>query len=204
MKNIRTLNDIEKKIVYAYELLSGESYVEEDETEDGTFYINDLSDTVVYDDRGDLIIAILDTLNEWSKEPGLKKALTEYMNYYDVGDYLALMLMSDTKTTVCPIGNGYLSAPNEIRAYYHETSDILAFYDDESDGTKKDMMETLNQLFPPLKRWAVDFKDALGTTICTVYTETATSAEAITKAITSDEKPKDNWHTVHARYIKTV
>lgn len=204
MENIRTLNDIEKKIVYVYELLSGESYVEEDETEDGTFYINDLSDTVVYDDKGELIVSILYTLNEWAKEKELKKTLTEYMNYYNVGDYLALMLMSDINTTVCPVGNGYLSAPNEIRAHYNESGDILAFYDDESDGTKKDMMETLNQLFPPLKRWAVDFKDALGITICTVYTETATSAEAITKAITSEEKPLDNWKTITARYIKTI
>lgn len=187
MKDIKSLNFIERKLVGVYESLS-DAVVSED-TEDGQFYIDTFGDSWTTEDKTELMAEVITSLNEWMENENITDTIKEGETLESVGDYLPLFLGLPNDTTVLAVGNGEVAAPSTTTAYLHTSYDdfsVLAIYDYETneESTKAD----LEELFPSVK--INDYVVTLGTksgfgsqTPYRVVIRAENEAEAINKAM---------------------
>lgn len=131
---------------------------------------------------GELITLAVDSLND-SLESETADLLNNDWSLVSVGDYLPILLSLDYNTTVLPIGNGALSAPNTITALIHTDvykNQYLAIYDYEEveKETKKALEEVLPSKFP---LWCVVLKQ--GDTERHFFEEAETKADAVKMAL---------------------
>lgn len=187
MKDIKSLNFVERKLVGVYEALS-DATVSED-TEAGQFYIDTFGDSWTTEDKTELMAEVITSLNEWFENENIIDTIKEGETLEDVGDYLPLFLGLPNDTTVLAVGNGAVAAPSTTTAYLHTSYDdfsVLAFYDWETND--KQVRADLEELFPSVL--INDYVVTLGTksgfgsqTPYRTVIRAENEAEAISKAI---------------------
>lgn len=189
MKDIKSLNFIDRKLVGVYESLS-DAVVSED-SEVGQFYIDTFGDSWTTEDKTELMAEVITSLNEWFENDNVIDTIKEGETLEDVGDYLPLFLGLPNDTTVLAVGNGAVAAPSTTTAYLHTSYDdfsVLAIYDYEDEENAERMRTDLEELFPSVL--INDYVVTLGTksgfgsqTPYKIVIRAENEAEAITKAM---------------------
>lgn len=200
MKNLRHLNTIEKKLVEIYEDIYV-NVVSEDEAVE-QYYIESDCDSWTTDSKAELMESIIFSLNEYfTKEVTASEMLNNDWTLESVKDYLPLFLALPNDTTVLAVGNGAVAAPSTTTALLHEDTDgnkFLAVYDYEVN--EEDTKNTLEELFPSRRKWAVKFNYENCSTYY-AFVEAKNQAEAITNGF-ADFGNNCEWAYVPWEFVK--